>query len=252
VLKLLRNKTVSLFMLSAVLAACDGSAPGGNAIIPDNNLPVFTSASVISVVENTTAVVTVQVTDADNDSIVYSITGGADQAAFSINPATGELAFLVAPDYETPAAAGGGNSYVLIVSADDDLSVVEQNILISVANADDNLPLASSLIVFDNNAGALVEGDTLVSNYVYSDADGDAEGATTLRWLRNGVAISGQTAASYVVTAAEVGEPVSIEITPISTNGTVGTPVTSPTITTTNNAPVPSSVVITGDPHRVP
>ena len=238
-------------MLSAMLASCDGSAPGGNAIIPDNNLPVFISASVISVVENTTAVVTVQVTDADNDSIVYSISGGADQAAFSIDPATGDLAFLVAPDYETPAAAGGGNSYVIIVSADDDLSVVEQNILISVANADDNLPVASNLIVLDNNAGALVEGDTLVSNYVYSDADGDAEGATTLRWLRNGVAISGQTGTNYVVTATDVGEPVSFEITPISANGAVGTAVTSPTITTTNNAPVASSVVISGDTNGI-
>ena len=78
-------------MLSAMLASCDGSAPGGNAIIPDNNLPVFISASVISVVENTTAVVTVQVTDADHDSIVYSIYGGADQSAFSIDAATGDL-----------------------------------------------------------------------------------------------------------------------------------------------------------------
>jgi len=251
VAQLFRNRIYPIFFALTMLASCDGSAPGGNAIIPDNNLPVFASASVISVVENTTAVVTVQVSDADGDTIVYSITGGNDQAAFTIDSATGELAFLVAPDFETPGAAGGGNSYVVVITADDDLSVVEQNILVSVTNADDNPPVVSDLIVFDNNAGALVEGDTLVSNYVYSDADGDAEGATTLRWLRDGVEITGETASTYVVTAADVGEPVSFEITPISTNGAAGTPIVSPTITTTNNAPVASSVVITGDLNGV-
>ena len=246
-----RNKILPIFLIPTILLSCDGSAPGGNAIIPDNNLPVFTNASVVSVVENTTAVVTVQALDADGDAIVYSITGGNDQAAFSINSSTGDLAFLTAPDYETPGAAGGENSYVLIITADDDLSVVEQNILVSVTNADDNPPVASDLIVFDNNAGALVEGDTLVSNYVYSDADGDEQGATTLRWLRDGVEISGETASTYMVAAADVGEPVSFEITPVSTNGAVGTPVVSPTITTTNNAPVATSVVITGDSNGV-
>jgi len=251
VIQLFRNKIIPIFLIPMTLLSCDGSAPGGNAIIPDNNLPVFTSASVVSVVENTTAVVTVQVLDADGDTIAYSITGGNDQAAFSIDPSTGDLAFLTAPDYETPGAAGGGNSYVLVITADDDLSVVEQNILVSVTNADDNPPVASDLIVFDNNAGALVEGDTLVSNYVYSDADGDTEGVTTIRWLRDGVEISGETASTYVVTAADVGEPVSFEITPVSTNGAAGTPVVSPTITTTNNAPLATSVIITGDSNGV-
>ena len=249
--QLFRNKVYPIFFALTMLVSCDGSAPGGNAIVPDNNLPVFTNASVVSVVENTTAVVTVQVSDADGDAIVYSITGGNDQTAFAIDSVTGELTFLVAPDFEAPGAAGGGNSYVLIITADDDLSVVEQNILVSVTNADDNPPVASDLIVLDNNAGALVEGDTLVSNYVYSDADGDVEGATTLHWLRNGVEISGETAPTYVVTAADVGEPVSFEITPVSANGAAGTPVTSATITTTNNAPVASSVVITGDLNGV-
>lgn len=245
------KKIFPLLLMHVFLVSCDGAAPGGNAIIPDNNLPVFTSDSVISVVENTIEVITVAVSDADNDTIIYSISGGSDQDAFEINAATGELVFLVAPDYEAPAAAGGGNSYVLIVSADDDLSVVEQNLLISVANADDNLPVASALIVFDADAGALVEGDTLVSNYVYHDIDGDPEGATTLRWLRNGVAIAGETSANYVVSATDVGLPVSFEITPISTNGTVGTPVVSATITTTNEAPVASAVVITGDSNGI-
>ena len=250
-IKLFLNRILPIFLMPSIILSCDGSAPGGNAIIPDNNLPVFTNASVVSVVENTTAVVTVQASDVDGDTIVYSITGGNDQAAFSIDPSTGDLAFLVAPDFETPGAAGGGNSYVLIVTADDDLSVVEQNILVSVTNADDNPPVASDLIVFDNNAGALVEGDTLVSNYVYSDADGDVEGATTIRWLRDGVEISGETTATYVVSATDVGEPVSFEITPVSANAAAGTPVESPTITTTNNAPVASSVVITGDLNGV-
>ena len=43
---------------------------------------------------------TVAASDANGDTITYSISGGADQAKFTINAATGALAFLSAPDFE--------------------------------------------------------------------------------------------------------------------------------------------------------
>jgi len=52
----------------------------------NDNDPVITSANTANVAENTTAVLTVTATDADlpAQTITYSITGGADQARFSI------------------------------------------------------------------------------------------------------------------------------------------------------------------------
>ena len=90
-----------------------------------NRLPTFTSADTFSVAENSTAAGTVVATDADSqDSVTYSITGGADSAKFAITNA-GALTFAAAPNYEapgdlvstTPANAAGNNQYVIIVTA---------------------------------------------------------------------------------------------------------------------------------------
>ncbi len=71
-----------------------------------NEVPVITSneggaTGAVSVDENQMVVTTVTVTDVDDsDTQTYSLTGGADQTAFSINSSTGELSFVTAPDYE--------------------------------------------------------------------------------------------------------------------------------------------------------
>ena len=74
------------------------------------NSPTITSSNAISVSENIIALTTVTATDVDIpvQPLNYSITGGADAALFSINSSTGELAFVVAPNYEVPADAGAG------------------------------------------------------------------------------------------------------------------------------------------------
>ena len=59
--------------------------------------PVFTSSSSISVPENQTNIVTLRATDANGDALSFSISGGTDQAKFSINSVTGVLGF-VAPN----------------------------------------------------------------------------------------------------------------------------------------------------------
>ena len=53
------------------------------------------------------------------------------------------------------------------------------------------VPTASNVSI--NNATPVL-GDELTGLYTYDDADGDAEGTSTYRWLRNGAAISGATA----------------------------------------------------------
>ena len=58
-------------------------------------------------------------TDVDGGSAAYSIVGGADQALFSINPSTGALTFITAPDYESPTDAGGNNVYDVTVRVSD-------------------------------------------------------------------------------------------------------------------------------------
>ncbi len=105
-----------------------------------NTPPVFTSTATPSVPENTTAVVTVAATDADlpAQTVTYSITGGLDQALFSINGTTGELTFLAAPDYEIPGDAGADNIYNVDVTADDgNGGTTVQNIAVSVTDVNE-------------------------------------------------------------------------------------------------------------------
>ncbi len=89
-----------------------------------NDAPVITSngggdTASVNVVENSTAVTTVTATDADLDTVNYSISGGADSALFSIDANSGALTFNSAPNFEAPADAGANNVYDVTVQASD-------------------------------------------------------------------------------------------------------------------------------------
>ena len=87
--------------------------------VNDNN-PVFTSATTADVAENTTVVLTVTATDADQptQSLTFSLVGGADQSKFSIT-SSGVLTFQAAPDFENPTDVGTNNVYNVTVQASD-------------------------------------------------------------------------------------------------------------------------------------
>ncbi len=97
-------------------------------VVDENEAPVFTAVSPISVNENSTgAIVTVSAMDADTDDSVtgYGIVTDADGSQFDIDASTGALSFNVAPNYEDakdvavtdPSNAAENNEYIVIVSA---------------------------------------------------------------------------------------------------------------------------------------
>jgi serralysin len=93
--------------------------------------------------ENTTAVTTVTATGAG--TITYSITGGADAAKFTINAATGALAFLAAPDFEAPTDVGANNVYDVIVQASAaGFPSDSQSIAVTVRNVADEVTITSN------------------------------------------------------------------------------------------------------------
>ncbi|MCX6840566.1 MAG: cadherin domain-containing protein, partial [Verrucomicrobia bacterium] len=142
--------------------------------------PVITSngggaSAAISVTENSTAVTTVVATDVDlpAQGITYSITGGADSAKFSIDPASGVLTFATAPDFEVPTDAGGNNVYDLIVTASDDgipVGTKTQSIAVTVTNANE------APVITSNGGGAtasvsIFENTTAVATVTSTDVD---------------------------------------------------------------------------------
>jgi len=116
-------------------------------VTPQNEFaPVITStgggaSASVSVAENSTAVTTVAATDADlpATNLVYSISGGPDAAKFTIDPSTGALAFVAAPDYEAPSDFGADNVYDVKVQVSDGTLTDTQAIAVSVTNVADTV-----------------------------------------------------------------------------------------------------------------
>ena len=136
----------------------------------NDNLPVFSSGLAISVAENTTVTGYVAtVTDGDGDSIMFSLTGGEDEAAFSIDSNSGELSFLTAPDFEMPIDSDSNNSYEVVITATDETHTVIQSITVTVSDTNDNLP------VFSSGLAISVAENTTVTGYVATVTDGDGD-----------------------------------------------------------------------------
>ena len=148
--------------------------PGGE---PSFFVPVFTSATTASVLENTTdPVMTVAASDGDGTALTYDLTAtGADNALFTINPATGALSFITPPDYEQPADDGGDNTYTVEVSASDGTTTVTQTVTVSVANDAADDAAGNSAPGFTSEATFTIdENQTDVGVVSATDADGDA------------------------------------------------------------------------------
>lgn len=85
----------------------------------------------------------------------------------------------------------------------------------------DPTPPANSAPVAQNVtvSGTPVAGSVLTGSYTYFDADGDIEGGTAFRWLRNGIGISGATSQTYLLTANDSGSTIYFEVTPSAVTG---------------------------------
>ena len=87
----------------------------GSGATDANAAPTFTSDEEFDAAENQTAAGTVRATDSDDDITGYAITGGADQAFFSIGATSGALTFDAAPNFEDAKDQGTDNTYVVTV-----------------------------------------------------------------------------------------------------------------------------------------
>ena len=106
---------------------------GFTALTGPNSAPVITSGNgntaTASIAENTTAVTTVVASDPDaGQTPVFSIVlpapengAGADGALFHIDPQTGVLTFINAPNFEASTDANHNNVYEVTVQASDSL-----------------------------------------------------------------------------------------------------------------------------------
>ena len=127
----------------------------------NDNTPVISSSASFSINEGETNVGQVSATDADGDSISYSI-GGSDASALTIDSSSGVLTFNSAPDFDTKS------SYSITATASDGENAADQNITIDINNVNENAPTFTSTSTFNVD-----ENQTLVGTVVATDPDGD-------------------------------------------------------------------------------
>ncbi|MEX0331573.1 MAG: cadherin repeat domain-containing protein [Puniceicoccaceae bacterium] len=128
---------------ASVAAGADLTDPGGGEV--DVDPPVITgptgepgaATSSVSIPENVVKAATMEA----DETVTWSISGGADADFFTIGSGTGGLSFKVFADFETPLDADGNNEYVVTVQAMDEAgNTSTQDVLVSVTDIVDEIP----------------------------------------------------------------------------------------------------------------
>ena len=127
-------------------------------VVTVGNFPEFTSDSSFSAEENQTAIGTVTATDADGDTLTYSISG----SDITINSSTGAIVFASAPNYETKS------SYSATVTVSDGANSTTQDITVNVTDVTEAVAVddSSSGIEDDNIRVDVLINDTFISSDV--------------------------------------------------------------------------------------
>ena len=177
---------------SGVSANAVQAAPG------TNSAPVFSAdAATRSVAENTVPETdfdtAITATDADNDTLTYSL-GGTDADSFDIVPASGQLQTKAVLDYETKS------SYEVTVTATDPSGASDSiAVTISVSNLDEAGTVELSTV--QPQVGTALTA-------TLTDLDGETT-SVTWQWARsdtNGSYSNISSGASYTPVAADVGK----------------------------------------------
>ena len=147
---------VAMGSLSYTVTDTKGGSASSSVTISVNALqdpPTIDSDSTVSVDENNTVVLSVSGNDVDEDTLVYSISGGSDGDLFQIDSSSGELSFLNKADFEQPSDSDTNNQYEVEVTVDDSNgNMVSQNLVITVTDKDSIITL-SNLSLDENSAG---------------------------------------------------------------------------------------------------
>lgn len=184
--------------------------------ISDDDQLVITSASSVSVEENSLTSTVVLNVDADpvaGHALTYSLSG-PDAARFNINSATGEITFVNSPNFEAPADQGANNVYNITVSVTSDITptrTTTQDLTITVTPVNDLAPVfddASPTFSIPENSpvGTVVggvsatDGDLPVQSLTYSIIGGNSSGAFTINSTTGQITVADATPLNFEVT----------------------------------------------------
>ncbi len=143
------------------------------------------SPNAVNVLENTTAVQTIQASDGGLPvpSLQFEIVGGVDSAKFQINTLTGALSFVTAPDFEKPKDSDKNNTYLVQVQATDGLGgVATQDITVSITDAAEPPDIVVMSVIADGSLTAAGRPRVAVT---YEVLDTPLPGAFQFQFLKS-------------------------------------------------------------------
>ena len=147
------------------LAACGGGGGGGSSApspVVTNTAPTITDPGALSLLEGSSSVVSLSASDAQNNSLSFSIASGDDEDLFSITTG-GVLSFNSAPDFETRADANADNVYEVTVQVSDGSLTDTQDLTITVTDAFEgrvvDAPIAGATVFVDLNGNNEQDAD---------------------------------------------------------------------------------------------
>jgi len=128
-------RALALPLGALLLFGCGGGGGGGGGNPPPGNRPpAFTSAAATNAAENSAGTIyTATATDPDGNPLTFSLSGGADRAAFAIT-AGGALSFAQNPDFEFPTDADANNVYLVQISVSDGATSAVLDLAVTVTN----------------------------------------------------------------------------------------------------------------------
>ena len=106
------------------------------------------------------AVATYRASGPDADMANWTLEG-VDAGDFDIS-SSGELTFVRAPDYETPADMGGDNMYQVTVKAADGTYMDTQDVTVRVMDVDEAIVGDALLAEFDGNDNMMIDKDEVI------------------------------------------------------------------------------------------
>lgn len=175
-----KNLKISTIMV-LFITACGGGGGGGSSNGGDynpNNSPIIDgSTTSYSVLENQTSAFTVQASDADGDTLSYSISSGDDASLFNIS-SSGVVTFVSAPDFEIAGDNNGDNSYQITATVSDGTASDSESFTIIVTNdtSDDVTTSGYDGVIIN---GSYVQGATVCIEEVMGDGCSSASVTTT-------------------------------------------------------------------------
>ena len=191
-----RTSSLALSTLAAPVAA-------------DNTAPSITTSAALRHAENdVAAVTTLSATDAEGDTITWSLTG-TDAGLFAVDATSGVLTFNTPPNFEDAQDEDGDNSYQVTVTATDDGTPSESSTLeVTVRVTNKNEPGRIGPIT-----GTAQVGQTLTAGTV-TDPDGiitsiEYEWGRALPGERH-LGIRGAQQRTYTLVADDIGNTIEV------------------------------------------